>query len=115
MNAVDSVPLDDEAVTNAFTDFDVIDMRVQNDLSIRIDEDAVTSVEQVNTVYNRDRSDGDQIVLNPAMAGMIAAMAYAGRIYEDGDLVPLRAVDPTGTYWFVVRAHFNASLRYSDG
>ena len=40
MNAVDSVPLDDEAVTNAFTDFDVIDMRVQNDLSIRIDEDA---------------------------------------------------------------------------
>ena len=115
MNAVDSVPLDDEAVTNAFTDFDVIDMRVQNDLSIRIDEDAVTSVEQVNTVYNRDRSDGDQIVLNPAMAGMIAAMAYAGRIYEDGDLVPLRAVDPTGTYWFVVRAHFNASLRDSDG
>ena len=115
MNAVDSVPLDDEAVTNAFTDFDVIDMRVQNDLSIRIDEDAVTSVEQVNTVYNRDRSDGDQIVLNPAMAGMIAAMAYAGRIYEDGDLVPLRAVDPTGTYWFVVRAQFNASLRDSDG
>ena len=115
MNAVDSVPLDDEAVTNAFTDFDVIDMRVQNDLSIRIDEDAVTSVEQVNTVYNRDRSDGDQIVLNPAMAGMIAAMAYAGRIYEDGDLVPLRAVDPTGTYWFVVRAQFNASLRDPDG
>ena len=115
MNAVDSVPLDDEAVTNAFTDFDVIDMRVQNDLSIRIDEDAVTSVEQVNTVYNRDRSDGDQIVLNPAMAGMIAAMAYAGRIYEDGDLVPLRAVAPTGTYWFVVRAQFNASLRDSDG
>jgi len=115
VNAVDSVPLDDEAVTNAFTDFDVIDMRVQNDLSIRIDEDAVTSVEQVNTVYNRDRSDGDQIVLNPAMAGMIAAMAYAGRIYEDGDLVPLRAVDPTGTYWFVVRAQFNASLRDSDG
>jgi len=115
VNAVDSVPLDDEAVTNAFTDFDVIDMRVQNDLSIRIDEDAVTSVEQVNTVYNRDRSDGDQIVLNPAMAGMIAAMAYAGRIYEDGDLVPLRAVDPTGTYWFVVRAQFNASLRDPDG
>ncbi len=37
MNAVDLSSLDDE-VTNAFTDFDAIDMRVQNDLSIRIDE-----------------------------------------------------------------------------
>ena len=81
MNAVDSVPLDDEAVTNAFTDFDVIDMRVQNDLSIRIDEDAVTSVEQVNTVYNRDRSDGAWVGPHPAGAGRSAATAPRLRIY----------------------------------
>ena len=77
MNAVDSVPLDDEAVTNAFTDFDVIDMRVQNDLSIRIDEDAVTSVEQVNTVFFTGGSSGI-----PALRHSISAMLPNARHVE---------------------------------